>query len=326
MKRRVISVAGQSGGGLSRATFLRGTAATASLLALGHGVQAQTQHPSVSSSPGTMHTRTIPSTGETLPMIGCGTWQTFHVGTAPAERAPLADVLQVLFAAGGSVIDSSPMYGPAEGVVGDLIAAMQAREAAFIATKVWTRGRKDGIAQMEESFRRLRTDRIDLMQVHNLLDWRVHLETLRGWKKDGRIRYLGVTHYTESAYADLEAVMRSETLDFVQFNYSIADRAAERRLLPLAQERGIAVLINQPFGGGGLLRRLLGKPLPDWAGEIGCVSWPQILLKFILGHPAVTCVIPGTGRPEHMRDNVAAGIGVLPDAAMRDRMVKSLAL
>jgi diketogulonate reductase-like aldo/keto reductase len=202
---------------------------------------------------------------------------------------------------------------------------MQAREAAFIATKVWTRGRKDGIAQMEESFRRLRTDLIDLMQVHNLLDWRVHLETLRAWKKEGRIRYLGVTHYTESAYADLEAVMRNETLDFVQFNYSIADRAAERRLLPLAQERGIAVLINQPFGGGGLLRRLLGKPLPDWAGEIGCVSWPQILLKFILGHPAVTCVIPGTGRPEHMRDNVAAGLGVLPDAAMRDRMIKSLA-
>ena len=273
-----------------------------------------------------MHARTIPSTGEALPVIGCGTWQTFHVGSSPAERAPLADVLQVLFAAGGSVIDSSPMYGPAEGVVGDLIAAMQAREAAFSATKVWTRGRKDGIAQMAESFRRLRTDRIDLMQVHNLLDWRVHLETLRGWKKEGRIRYLGVTHYTESAYADLEAVMRSETLDFVQFNYSIADRVAERRLLPLAQERGIAVLVNQPFGGGSLLRRLLGKPLPDWAGEIGCASWPQILLKFILGHPAATCVIPGTGRPEHMRDNVAAGLGAIPDDAMRDRMVKSLEL
>jgi diketogulonate reductase-like aldo/keto reductase len=325
MKRRVISVAGKSGGGLSRAALLRGTASKATLLSLGQGESTQTKHPSESTSTGNMHARNIPSTGEALPVIGCGTWQTFHVGTSPAERAPLADVLQVLFAAGGSVIDSSPMYGPAEGVVGDLIAAMQAREAAFIATKVWTRGRKDGIAQMEESFRRLRTDRIDLMQVHNLLDWRVHLETLRGWKKEGRIRYLGVTHYTESAYADLEAVMRSETLDFVQFNYSIADRAAERRLLPLAQERGIAVLINQPFGGGGLLRRLLGKPLPDWAGEIGCASWPQILLKFILSHPVVTCVIPGTGRPEHMRDNVAAGLGVLPDAAMRDRMVKSLA-
>lgn len=271
-----------------------------------------------------MHTRPIPSTKEALPVVGCGTWQTFHVGTAPSERAPLAEVLRTLFAAGGKVIDSSPMYGPAEGVTGDLLTDLKARDKAFIATKVWTRGRAEGIAQMEESFRRLRTERIDLMQVHNLLDWRVHLETLREWKQRGRIRYLGVTHYTESAYADLEAVMKAETLDFVQFNYSIADRAAERRLLPLAQEQGIAVLINQPFGGGGLLRRVLDKPLPDWAGAIGCASWPQILLKFILGHPAVTCVIPGTGRPEHMRDNVTAGMDVLPDAAMRDRMVRSL--
>lgn len=271
-----------------------------------------------------MQTRPIPSTKEALPVIGCGTWQTFHVGTAPAERAPLAEVLQTLFAAGGSVIDSSPMYGPAEGVTGDLLADLQARDKAFIATKVWTRGRAEGIAQMEESFRRLRTDRIDLMQVHNLLDRRVHLETLRDWQQQGRIRYLGVTHYTESAYAELETVMRSETLDFVQFNYSIAERAAERRLLPLAQDRGIAVLINQPFGGGGLVRQLLGKPLPDWAGEIGCASWPQVLLKFILGHPAVTCVIPGTGKPEHMRDNVAAGVGLLPDAAMRQRMATAL--
>lgn len=288
------------------------------MLALGRGAFAQTP------ASGPMHTRLIPSSKEILPVVGCGTWQTFHVGTSSAERAPLAEVLQTLFTAGGSVIDSSPMYGPAEGVTGDLLADLKARDKAFIATKVWTRGRAEGIAQMEESFRRLRTERIDLMQVHNLLDWRVHLETLREWKQRGRIRYLGVTHYTESAYADLEAVMKAETLDFVQFNYSIADRAAERRLLPLAQERGIAVLINQPFGGGGLLRRVLDKPLPDWAGEIGCASWPQILLKFILGHPAVTCVIPGTGRPEHMRDNVTAGMDVLPDAAMRDRMVRSL--
>lgn len=290
------------------------------MLALGRGAPAQT----LNTSSGIMQTRPIPSTKEALPVIGCGTWQTFHVGTAPAERAPLAEVLQTLFAAGGSVIDSSPMYGPAEGVTGDLLADLKARDKAFIATKVWTRGRAEGIAQMEESFRRLRTDRIDLMQVHNLLDWRVHLETVRDWQQQGRIRYRGVTHYTESAYAELESVMRSETLDFVQFNYSIAERAAERRLLPLAQDRGIAVLINQPFGGGGLLRQLLGKPLPDWAGEIGCASWPQVLLKFILGHPAVTCVIPGTGKPEHMRDNVAAGMGVLPDAAMRQRMVTSL--
>jgi diketogulonate reductase-like aldo/keto reductase len=216
------------------------------------------------------------------------------------------------------------MYDPAEGVIGDLLAEMKARDKAFIATKVWTRGLSEGVTQIRESFGLLRTDPIDLIQVHNLLDWRVQLETLRALKQEGRIRYLGVTHYTESAYADLEAVMRGESLDFVQFNYSIADRAAERRLLPLAAERGIAVLINQPFGGGELLGRLLGKPLPDWAGEIGCTSWPQILLKFVLGHPAVTCVIPGTGKPEHMRDNVAAGMGIVPDAAMREKMVKSL--
>jgi diketogulonate reductase-like aldo/keto reductase len=313
-------------GQLSRTAFLRGSAAVLAALLLTRGVRAQSRSSNMPTSPTKMQTRPIPASGEALPVIGCGTWQTFHVGSAPAERAPLAEVLRILFEAGGSAIDSSPMYGPAEGVVGDLLAGMAARDKGFIATKVWTRGRREGIAQMEESFRRLRTDRIDLMQVHNLLDWRVHLETLRAWKQEGRIRYLGVTHYTESAYDELEAVMRGQTLDFVQLNYSIADRAAERRLLPLAAARGMAVIVNQPFGGGGLLRRLMGKPLPDWAGEIGCASWPQILLKFVLGQPAVTCVIPGTGRPEHMRDNVAAGFGMVPDAAMRKRMVQSLGL
>ncbi len=271
-----------------------------------------------------MLTRKIPSNGEALAVVGCGTWRTFDVGTQPAERAPLAEVLRVLFEAGGSVIDTSPMYGAAEGVVGDLLASAGTRDKAFIATKVWTTGRDSGIAQMRRSMTLLKTERIDLMQIHNLVDWRTHLATLRAWKAEGRVRLLGVTHYTESAHGELEAVLRAEKWDFVQLNYALDDRAVERRLLPLAAERGVAVLVNQPFGGGGLLRKLLGRKLPDWAGEIGCTSWAQILLKFVLANPAVTCVIPGTGKPEHMNDNVQAGLGAYPDAAMLKRMVASI--
>jgi diketogulonate reductase-like aldo/keto reductase len=277
------------------------------------------------SSESRMHRRKIPASGELLPVVGCGTWRTFDVGAAPAERAPLSEVLRVLFEAGGSVIDSSPMYGAAEGVVGDLLAAAGTRDKAFIATKVWTSGRDAGIEQMRRSMRLLRTDRLDLMQIHNLVDWRAHLPTLKAWKAEGRLRYIGVTHYTESAHGELEAVLRAERWDFVQLNYALDDRAVEQRLLPLAAERGVAVIVNQPFGGGGLLRRLLGRKLPDWAGEIGCTSWAQILLKFVLAQPAVTCVIPGTGKPEHMKDNVQAGLGVYPDAAMTKRMVAEIA-
>lgn len=272
-----------------------------------------------------MHTRPIASSGAPLPVIGCGTWRTFDVGPSPAERAPLAEVLRVMFDHGGSVIDSSPMYGAAEGVVGDVLAAMKARDQAFIATKVWTSGREAGVAQMRRSMELLRTERLELMQVHNLLDWRTHLATLRAWKAEGRVHYIGVTHYTPSAYRELEAVLRQERLDFVQLNYALNDRAAEERLLPLALDRGIAVIVNQPFGGGGLLRSLLGKPLPAWAAEIECATWAQALLKFALSHPAVTCVIPGTGRPEHMRDNVRAGFGRYPDAALRARMIQAVA-
>ncbi len=267
-----------------------------------------------------MHQRKIPSSSELLPVVGCGTWRTFDVGAKPEERAPLAEVLRLLFDAGGSVIDSSPMYGAAEGMVGDLLAAAATRDKAFIATKVWTSGRDSGIAQMRQSMRLLKTDRLDLMQIHNLVDWRAHLPTLRAWKAEGRIRYLGVTHYTQSAHDELEAVLRAEKWDFMQINYALDDRAVERRLLPLATERGTAVIVNQPFGGGGLLRRLSGRTLPDWAGEIGCKSWAQILLKFVLAHPTVTCVIPGTGKPEHMTDNVQAGFGAYPDAALIKRM------
>ena len=303
---------------LTRGEFLRTGAGLVAGLALGSNpAGAQT-------AADRMQTRQIPSSGAALPVIGCGTYRTFDVGSSAAERRPVAEVLQVLFEAGGSVVDSSPMYGRAEGVVGDLLAAAGSRDQAFIATKVWTSGQAAGIEQMQRSMSLLRTDHIELMQVHNLLDWRLHLATLRDWKREGRIRYLGVTHYTASAYDQLEAVLRAETLDFVQLNYAIDDRAAEQRLLPLAAERGIAVLVNQPFGGGGLLRRLLKQPLPDWAGAIGCRSWAQVLLKFVLGHPAVTCAIPGTGKPEHMRDNAAAGLGEMPDAALRKRMVASL--
>ena len=306
-------------GRMTRKNFLRG--ALGALCAASLGTPARAQH-----SGANMHTRKIPSSRAALPVIGCGTWRGFDVGEGPSEREPLAQVLRELFEAGGSVIDSSPMYGRAEAVVGDLLGEASSRDKAFLATKVWTTGHAAGVAQMQRSFKLLRADRIDLLQVHNLVDWRTHLETLRAWKREGRITYLGVTHYTASAYDELEAVMRAEPWDFVQLNYAIDDRAAERRLLPLAADRGIAVLVNRPFGGGGLLGRLRGKPVPDWAAEIGCRSWAQILLKYVLGHPAVTCVIPGTGRPEHMRENAEAGLGVLPDAALRAKILASLRL
>jgi diketogulonate reductase-like aldo/keto reductase len=267
-----------------------------------------------------MNTRPIPSTGEPLPVVGCGTRRTFDVGDNREAQAALAEVLRILFDNGGSVIDSSPMYGSSEAVAGAVLTRIGGHGRAFVATKVWTEGRDAGIAQMEESMRRFQQPRIDLMQIHNLLDWRTQLATLREWKAQGRIRYLGITHYTSGAFAEVEAVMRSETVDFVQINYAADDRAAEQRLLPLALERGIGMIVNQPFGGGGLLRKLKGQPVPAWSKEIGCATWAQLLLKFVLAHPAVTCVIPGTGRPEYMQDNVRAGFGSYPDESMRQRI------
>ncbi|NDP62397.1 MAG: aldo/keto reductase [Polaromonas sp.] len=271
-------------------------------------------------------TRPIPSTGEALPVIGCGTYIGFDLAPGTPGHAQLPGVLEALFAAGGSVLDSSPMYGRAESTTGELLAAAGSRAQAFVATKVWTSGREAGLAQMAQSFARLRTERIDLMQVHNLMDWRVQLGSVRRLQDAGRVRYVGITHYTASAYAEVEAVLRAEKLDFLQINYALDDRAAAQRLLPLAQERGVAVLVNQPFGGGGLLRRLAGKPLPGWATDIGCTRWAQVLLKFVLSHPAVTCAIPGTGRPAHMQDNLAAGRGQVPDAAFWRRHADSLGL
>ena len=304
--------------GLTRRQLLRRGAAPLLIAALPSITIAQT--PEVAR----MNIRPIPSSGEALPVIGCGTWLAFDRRPGSAEYQRLAGVLDALFAAGGTVIDSSPMYGRAEQTTGELLTASKQRDQAFLATKVWTSGREAGIAQMEQSFARLATERIDLMQVHNLVDWRTHLATLRGWKDKGRVRYLGITHYTASAYAEVEAVLRAEKLDFLQINYSLDAREAEQRLLPLAAERGVAVIVNMPFGGGGLLRKLRDQPLPGWAAEIGCASWAQLLLKFVLSHPAVTCTIPGTSRPEHMAENAAAGAGPMPDAAFWQRHAASL--
>ena len=271
------------------------------------------------------HTRPVPASGEQLPVIGVGTYQTFDVADDPAARAQLKRVLEILAASGGSVLDSSPMYGSSESVAGDLIAELGLRDRLFIATKVWTRGRAEGIRQMETSFRRLRVKRMDLLQVHNLLDVATHTKTLKDWKAAGRVRYIGITHYTASAYDEVERWLKAGDYDFLQINYSLDEREAERRILPVAQERKVGVIVNRPFGQASLFRRVRGKSVPEWAkAELGIESWAQFFLKWIVAHPAVTCAIPGTGKPEHMRDNLAAGTGPMPDAAQRARMAQAL--
>jgi diketogulonate reductase-like aldo/keto reductase len=271
-----------------------------------------------------MHTRPIPSSGERLPVIGLGTWQTFDVGTAAVERAPLAEVLREFAALGGKVVDSSPMYGASETVVGDLAASLGLHGKLFVATKVWTSGRAQGIAQMEDSMRKLRARPVDLMQVHNLVDVATHLDTLAAWKREGRVRYVGITHYTAGSHDAVARVITSRPVDFVQINYSVGEREAERRLLPACQERGVAVIANRPFASGDLFRRLRDRPLPAWAAEIDCASWAQLLLKFVVSHPAITCAIPATSRVSHLRDNMAAGVGRLPDAALRARIATAV--
>ncbi len=265
-------------------------------------------------------TRPIPSTGESVPVVGLGTWQTFDVGASPAERAPLEEVLAAFVELGGRVVDSSPMYGRSEQVVGDVAAKLGVQSRLFLATKVWTTGKTAGIHQMEDSMRKLRAARIDLMQVHNLVDVDTHLATLAEWKRAGRVRYVGITHYTAGGHDAVARLIAARPLDFVQINYSVGEREAERRLLPLAQERGTAVLANRPFAGGDLFARLRRRPLPAWAAEIDCDSWAQVLLKFVISHPAVTCAIPATSRAAHLRDNMKAAHGRLPDAALRARI------
>jgi diketogulonate reductase-like aldo/keto reductase len=270
----------------------------------------------------TMLTHTIPSSGEKLTVIGLGTWRTFDVDLTTDNRRQLAEVLSLFVKLGGRVIDSSPMYGRAEEVIGDLLQTLGIRDKVFLATKVWTRGKENGIKSMERSMALLRTKQIDLMQVHNLLDVQTHLATLREWKEQGRIRYLGITHYEAGAFPNVEKIMRSEKLDFVQINYSLMERDAEARVLPLAQERGVAVIANRPFGAGDLFDKVRSKPLPDWAAEFDCHSWAQFFLKWIVAHPAVTCAIPATNKPGHLEDNMHGGVGRLPDENMRRRMVE----
>ena len=271
-----------------------------------------------------MPSRPIPSSGERLPVIGIGTWQTFDVGPDPAAQAPLREVLGLFVRQGGKVVDSSPMYGRSEEVVGQIAGALGARPRLFVATKVWTSGRQSGIDQMNASMRKLRADPVDLMQVHNLVDAATHLETLRAWKREGRVRYLGVTHYTASSYGAVAALVAAQPLDFIQINYSIGEREAERRLLPLAAERGVAVIANRPFAGGDLFRRLRARPLPAYAREIDCTSWAQLMLKFIVSHPAITCAIPGTSKVDHLRDNLQAALGAQPDEALRARIAAEI--
>jgi aryl-alcohol dehydrogenase-like predicted oxidoreductase len=268
--------------------------------------------------------RKIPSSGEELPVIGLGTSGPFEVDSSEAKRAPLREVLAAFFAAGARLIDTSPMYSTAEAVLGDLLTP-QMHQRAFLATKVWTRGETSGIEQMQRSAQLLRTQRLDLIQVHNLLDLDTHLKTLHAWKAAGRVRYVGVTHYTVSAHAELERVLARESLDFVQFNYSPVTRDAEQRLLPLAAERGVAVLVNRPFEDGALFQRVHGQALPAWAAELGVTSWGQLALKFIAAHPAVTCIIPATDKLTHLEDNLAAGRGALPDARQRAAIAQAFA-
>jgi len=265
-------------------------------------------------------TRKIPSTGEDIAAVGLGTWQVFDAGNNAAARAPLREVISEFAKAGGKMIDSSPMYGSAESVAGDLVAELGLRDRLFIATKVWTRGREEGIAEMERSFKRLRVTTMDLMQVHNLLDVGVHTKTINDMKAKGRVRYIGITHYTASAHTEVEQQLKREKYDFLQINYSLAERDSEKRLLPWCHQNKVAVIANRPFAEGAMFRRVQGKPLPPWAAEIGVASWAQYFLKWIVGHPAITCVIPGTGKPEHIADNVAAGFGALPDQGMRRKM------
>jgi diketogulonate reductase-like aldo/keto reductase len=268
-----------------------------------------------------MLTRPIPSTGEPMPVIGLGTWRAFDVGTDEAARRPLREVLRLFLDAGGRIIDSSPMYGRAEAVTGELLAVTAARPRAFLATKVWTTGGERGMAQMQRSAQLLQAEFIDLMQIHNLVDWRTHLTSLRRMKEAGRIRYIGITHYTTGALPELARILASEPgIDFVQLGYSLATREAETELLPLAAARGVAVIANQPLERGDLLRRVRGHALPEWAGEFDCAGWAQLFLKYVIAEPAVTCVIPATGSPAHMRDNLAAAFGRLPDARQRQQI------
>ncbi len=297
----------ESHGGFTRGRFLR--------LCAGLSAAAILPRPAVGQSlkAGAMDTRPIPSTGERLPVVGCGTYRAFDHAPGSQAYSRLAQVVESLLDAGGKVLDSAAIYGRAERSIGEILDSGNLRDNVFLASKVWSTGKDSGILQMRQSMRDMKTDRLDLIQIHNLVDWRTQLATLRLWKDEGRVRYIGITHYVASAHGDVEAVLRSEPMDFLQINYSMEEPEAAKRLFALAADRGVAVIVNRPFGGGGLMRQLRDKPLPGWAGDIHCTSWAQVLIKFVLSQKAVNCVVPGTSRPEHMRDNAAAGRGPFPD-------------
>ncbi|MGD8710673.1 MAG: aldo/keto reductase [Ectothiorhodospiraceae bacterium] len=300
---------------LSRRRFL--------LLGVGAGLAAMAPgRGRASTVTGSLAARAIPSTGEKIPIVGLGSARTFDVKPNGEAYASVREVIRRFERAGGRLVDTSPMYGNAERVIGEAADELELGSRLFFATKVWTRGEQSGVEQMARSARRLGVTRMDLMQVHNLVDVETHLRTLRRWKEEGRVRYIGITHYTASAHDDLERIMRDQPLDFVQFNYSIAERHAEERLLPAARELGVATLINEPFQTGWLFRRVRGVELPGWADEFDCASWAQFFLKYILANAAVTCAIPATGDPNHLDDNMKAGVGRLPDEAQRRKMVR----
>jgi aryl-alcohol dehydrogenase-like predicted oxidoreductase len=297
---------------LSRAAFLRLMGGAGAVALLGQPVLAA----------GVMNRRIVPKTGVSVPVIGVGTARAWNVGKRPSDRAPHREILRLLFNAGGSVVDTSPMYGNAETVVGDLLRDLELGDRAFFATKVWTTGTQPGIDQMEKSMRLLHTDHLDLMQVHNLVDTQTHLATLRDWREKGIIRHVGITHWTRNSVDVLADIVAREKLDFVQLPYSLGVRDAEPRLLPLCADKGVAVLVNRPFVRGAMFREARGRSIPPWAkGELGISSWAQYFLKYLLGHPAVTCVIPGTGNPRHMAENIRAGMGPLPNARQHKKML-----
>lgn len=298
---------------LSRGAFLKlmAGAGAAALLA-----------PQPAGAAGLMNRRAVPKTGVSVPVVGVGTARSWDVGKRPSDRAAHQEILRLLFNAGGSVVDTSPMYGKAEAVIGDLVRDLGVGGQAFFATKVWTTGAQSGMDQMKKSMELLHSDHIDLMQVHNLVDTKTHLKTLRGWKEEGIIRHIGITHWTRNSIDVLADIVGQEQLDFVQLPYAIGMRDGEARLLPLCADKGVAVLVNRPFVRGGMFREIRGRSLPPWArGELGITSWAQYFLKYVLGHPAVTCVIPGTGKPRHMADNIQAGMGRLPNARQHRKML-----
>jgi diketogulonate reductase-like aldo/keto reductase len=297
---------------LSRRAFVRSLAASGAASVI----------PGAASAAGPVLTRTVPSTGERIPAIGMGTWITFNVGRDRQRRDQRAKVMQAFFDLGGGMIDSSPMYGSSEEVIGYGLKRIANKKALFSATKVWTVLRALGVRQMNASRELWGVDRFDLMQIHNMLDWDAHIETLKEWKAQGRIRYIGMTTSHGERHDAMAKVMAAQPLDFVQFTYNILDREAERRLLPLAAERRLAVIINRPFRQSALIDAVKRHKLPAWASEIDCANWAQFLLKFIVSHPAVTCAIPATSRVDHMQENMGALHGRLPDQAMRQRMIR----